>query len=161
MKKSIAAYLYFFTAGISVACLGIGLLDGINGLIDVVRHPGWDMTPLLVLPGAGAIIAALMVQAPFLRAVRARRRAGVYGWTVLGVIAAHATYAVLVFWLVVVSENARAAIGIAGAIGFMSLILGFLPNVLFGICFAEFLLARNRRAGLREAEAGSARAQHA
>ncbi len=153
MKKRIAAYLYFFAAGVSVACTGLMLMDDFNGLIDAVTHPGWDMTPLIVLPGAAAAIAAWMVQAPFLRAVRARRRTGVYGWTVLGVIAAHAAYAVLVFWLVLVSENAKSAIGIAGAIGFMSLILGFLPNLLFGVCFAEVVLGLERNRPVARASA--------
>lgn len=153
MRKRIAAYLYFFAAGIATACLGLMLMDGFNGLIDVVTRPRWDMTPFIVLPGVAAVIAAWMVQAPFLRAVRARRRAGVYGWTVLGVISAHAAYAVFVFWLVMLSENAKSAIGIAGAIGFMSLILGFLPNLLLGLCFAEVLLGLGRNRPVARASA--------
>ncbi len=140
MKKRIAAYLYFFIAGIATECLGFMLLDGSNRLIDVVTH----LTPLIPLPGVAAVIAAWMVQAPFLRAARTRSRKGLYRWTALGVIAAHAAYAVLVFWLIVFSGDAGMAMLGAIDIGFMALLFGFLPNLLFGLGFAEVVLGLGR-----------------
>ncbi len=144
--KRIGAYLCLFIAGNTNALLALGLFGNAGDLADLVHHPQWKTLSFVILPGVAAVIAAWMARAPFLHAVRTRRRAGVYGWTVLGVIAAHAVYAVLIAWETVLSgEAASEALFGAGIVFEMSMILGFLPNLLVGLCFAEAVLGLGRK----------------
>ncbi len=141
MGKRFAAYLYLFIAGNASAWLACALINRHNFSL-LFTHFHWDDLPLTVLPGAAAAIAGLVVQWPFLRAARAGRGAAMYGWTLLGVMAAHAAYTALVFAHAVFSAHAYGldALSSACVFGIVSVVLGFLPNLLLGMGFTKAVL---------------------
>ncbi len=164
MGKRLAAYGYLFFAGIMSACLGIAVRGGRRFIAEILVNPAFGLSPVL-LAGMAAVIGAWVVRKPFLRAVWARRRLPVYGCVALGVIAAHLAYVPFIFLFLemAVEPPMHTLEYFKGAMvfGADAVMLGFVPNTAFGICLAELLLARNRRAGWGEAETGSAGAQRA
>lgn len=146
MEKRIAAYAFLFVAGVASASLGWALVDGLNGLVRIFAQMEWKDLRLILLAGVAAVVAAVAVRAPFLRAARARRRLRLYGWTLLGVLASHVAYAMLVFFDGLLFESAPLEEHAGGAlfIGFISLIFGFIPNTLWGVFLAEIVLWQDR-----------------
>ncbi len=162
MGQRVAAYGYFFFAGITSACLGIAAVGGVRFIVELFRNPASGLSPEILLAGLAAVIGAGAVHKPFLRAVDARRRLRAYGFVTLGVIAAHVAYALLFLLFEMAGDGmvpTRTNLEVAMYVGAISVMFGFLPNMAFGSCFAEFLLERNRRAGAGETGASGAEVQ--
>jgi len=145
IEKRVAAYAYFCVAGMGTASLGFFVLMGFSGLLRVLTHPEQAEFWFVALAGAAALIAALAVGGPFLRAARAGRRWRVYGWVLLGVLASHAVYGLLTYVQGLLFERGTAPPSMALFMALFSLMLGFLPNMALGIGFAEGLLWMGRR----------------
>ncbi len=139
MGKRFAAYFYLFIAGNATAWLAIALISRHN-LLQMFTHFHWDDLPLTVLPGVAAVIAGLLVQGRFLRAMRAGQRAALYGLTFLGVLAAHLAYTALVFVHALFLMMPYDALSGASVFGVVSVVLGLLPNLLLGLGFAKAVL---------------------
>lgn len=154
MARRAAAYASFVLAGWAVVSAAWILLDSYPAYLRAITRP-WDMDFWMLLPpGVAAALGAAAVHSPFMRAVRAGRAPWAHAWAAAGVLAAHAAYAALVFGVALGREallrdapllSARVlsqAEDYALVAGAMSLILGFLPNVLFAEAFAGFMLVR-------------------
>lgn len=164
MEKRVAAYGYFFFAGITSACLGIAAFGGARFIVELFRNPAAGLSPEILMAGVAAVIGAGAMHKPFLRAVQARRRPLAYGFVTLGVIAAHVAYALLFLLFEMAGDGMVPTLTqLEGAmyVGAFAVMFGFLPNMAFGSCFAEFLLERNRRAGAGETGASGAEVQRA
>ncbi len=146
MVKRLAAGVYFFIGGNATTCLAWMALRGFDSLIRALSYPTWDRLLFFVLPGVAAVVAAFLARGPFMRAARTRRRADVYNWTFFGVFVAHVAYAVLLFAvLAFFGQAGEEAFAAAGFFGVISFLLGFFPNALFGLCFAEIVLWLERK----------------
>jgi hypothetical protein len=160
-----AAYAFFVVAGWAVAGAACVLTLNWYDLRDALAHPLQEAFWLLVLPGPAAALGAAAVHRRFMRAVREGRDAHAHGWAAVGVLAAHAAYGVLVFVLELAGDAlvrpyaplhqslaaglAQAGQGGLGA-GLLSLVFGFLPNVLIAELFAGFMLRPHARRPARE-----------
>jgi len=157
MEKRIAAYAYFFIAGMTSACMGISWFLGISFIDAIFFHQGRvSLLPETIIAGIAAVIGAWAVHKPFLREARIQRRGRMWQWVVLGVIASHVIYVVLISFNEIYSSGTlyidRHA-DYALVIGFFSVVLGLVPNTLFGICFAETLLWQGKNGGVASSQA--------
>ncbi len=153
MSMRIAAYAYLFLAGLATESLAFVHLDE-PVFSGQYWQANWGGTLFYLLPGFAAMAAARLVQQPYLRSVRARQRKFVYDWIVIGLIAAHLAYGMIVllfygFLYVITGSSAGpspldAGWGIVFFFAIWSLILGFLPNLLFAIGLTEVALWRQR-----------------
>ncbi len=147
MEKRIAAYAFIFIAGLSTEFLAFFLLGGANGLAFHFSFTNWDNLLIDIMPGMAAVIAAAALHIPFMRAVRTGRRLPLYGWTLLGVVCAHAAYALLMLFYAYFFPRFPThqspelfALQAAYIYGLFSLALGFIPNLLYCIGKTEALL---------------------
>lgn len=157
-KRAIAAYAYLFIAGIATEFLGLAWLEGPRAFSGGDVHASWSGLLFYTLPGFAAIAAARLVQQPYLRSVRARQRKFLYDWTVIGVIAAHLAYGMIALlyygFLHFIAGSAEGANpldagwGIVFFFSLWSLILGFIPNLLFAIGLAEAALWLEKKSAL-------------
>lgn len=163
MNMRIAAYAYLFIAGIATEILAFAIL-GEPVFSGQYRQTNWGGTTLFyLLPGFAAMAAARLVQQSYLRSVRARQRKFLYDWIVIGVIAAHLAYGIMAllyygFMHVITGSPASpspldAGWGIVFFFGVWSLILGFLPNLLFAIGLTEAALWRQKKSAEASAAA--------
>lgn len=140
MINRIAVYVLMFIAGIASACLGAALFDGPGSLAGLLSHPESREVTYIIYAGVAAVMAALFVHAPFLRAARAGERPLLYAWALGGVLASHAAYTMLVFLQVVTAyrmPSLVAHINIAVSNGLVAFMLGIVPNSMVAIGFAE------------------------
>lgn len=167
MEQRIAAHGFFLLAGLAVACAAWGLLAGWHRLLDTLSHPGQGDFWFLILPGPAAALAAFAVHQPYLRALAAGRSWRLYGWALLGVLAAHLAYVLLMLpaplvgilwhdWATPTLQGSperpdllmllHRGLEVSAIAGVFSLILGLIPNLLIAAGFTEFLLRRDTAA---------------
>ncbi len=149
-KRAIAAYAYLFIAGIATEFLGLAWLDGPRAFSGGDLPASWGGLLFFALPGFAAMAAARLVQQPYLRSVRAWQRKFLYDWIVIGVIAAHLAYGMIALlyygFLHLIAGFAEgtdpldAGWGIVFFFSLWSLVLGFVPNLLFAIGLTEAAL---------------------
>jgi len=163
MEQRIAAYGLFLLVGLTVPAIAVLIIDGTtHGLAQIYGHPERPTLWMLTLPGLAAVLAAAAVTLPFMRAVASGSRLQLHAWALAGVLAAHLIYTIMVLaelyfgFHTIVGETfglhgmddwstpPRDLLNIAGSIGVISLMLGFLPNQIIASGFAEFQLWRKR-----------------
>ncbi len=172
IARGAAAYAFFAASGLALAGAGWCVVMDWDGYMRALGDPLRENFWALVLPGVAAVMGAAAVHRPFMRAVRARRDPYAHAWAAAGVAAAHAAYAGMMFLAVAggrlffghygpltetVEETLVRAAEEALAVGFVSAVLGLLPNVLIATGFTGLVLRAARRRGGQGVAPGEAK----
>ncbi len=155
MQSRAAVYLYFWCAGMASVYVGMGFFAGPERLGGSVAGLLADLAEFSVLAlggGISALAAAVLMRGAFLRGARTGARGKVYDIVLIGLVAAHAVYGMLAFFVALIgggSFDVQRAMSAAAAVWFMSLLFGFPTNLLFSVAFTEFFLWRRRASPIR------------
>ena len=150
-----SAYGFLAVAALAAAVAVTAALGDWNEIVASLHYPLTDFPWMLALAAPAAVVGAMAVHRPFMRALRAGSLSAVHYWTFAGLLAAHAAYVTMnaaqyMMWesfsgyRLYFTDSLGNAIIFGLMMGAVSLLFGLLPTALVALAFAEFMLKMHK-----------------